>query len=76
METEIPFVINNEYVPHIAAKVFAYTDIKTLLICRFVSKSWKHHIDRKTLLWSKMSLAKAIKNDRLDVGHLIMENAK
>ena len=71
---DFPFVIKDEWVPDIADLVFRHFDTQTLLSCRAVSKQWKQYIDSQTHLWNKISLMKAVNEDRFDVVRLIIEN--
>ena len=81
---DFPFVISvqtegklrSECVPDIAALVFGHFDTQTLLCGRAVSQSWKEYIDTQTQLWSKMSLMKAVRDGRMDIVQLIVENSE
>ena len=42
-------------VPNLAAKLFQYLDIKTLLTCRLVSKKWLEFIEGEKFLWKKLT---------------------
>ena len=73
-----PFVIANEYTPHIAQKIFDYLDREALVKCRIVSKSWKELIDYKTCLWKDVTpqgYIQAVDEKRLDICRLIIANA-
>ena len=73
-----PFVIDVEFVPHIATKVFgslAQCDTDTLLKLRSVSIGWKKCVDTQTMLWNRMSLLRAVKDGRTDIAQLIIQNA-
>ena len=73
-----PFVIANEYTPHIAQKIFDYLDREALVKGRIVSKSWKELIDYKTCLWKDVTpqgYIQAVDEKRLDICRLIIANA-
>ena len=82
MATDFPFVIKGETrdmeEEDIAKKVFqllSATDTQTLLACREVSTSWRYGIDSFSGLWSRMSLFKAIRDNRTDICKLIIEHS-
>ena len=73
-----PFVIGNEYTPHIAQKIFDYLDREALVKCRIISKSWQKSIDYKTCLWKEVTpqgYIQAVDQKRLDICRLIIANA-
>jgi len=51
-------------------------DMKTLLACRETCWDFKFLIDKKTSLWSRVSLARAVKDEKVDICQLIVTNAK
>ena len=53
----------------------AHFDTATLLRCRLVSRGWRDAIDSHTELWNRMSLMRAIKDNRIDLCKLIVEYA-
>ena len=75
---DFPYVINGVSEEDTAVLIFAamaHFDTQTLLMCRSVSVNWRHAIDSFTKLWSRMSLAKAVKENRMDICELIILNA-
>ena len=78
-----PFVIEGENgpqkVPDIAEMVFGFMgqfDTKTLLTLRLVSQGWRECVDTLTPLWSRMSLVRAIQDERTDIAQLIIDNVE
>jgi len=72
-----PISIENTYVPHIATRVFRSMEnfsTENLLKFRSVSKCWKEGVDAHTSLWHRMSLMRAIKDNRMDVVQLVIDN--
>ena len=58
--------------------IFAYmanSDTLALLRCRSVSMGWRNTVDSQTLLWSRMSLRNAIRQNRIDICQLIVKYA-
>ena len=78
MSDDFPFVINGIAEEDTVTSFFASMadfDSKTLLRCRAVSRKWRDAIDRSTLLWSRMSLQRAVDQHRLDICQLIVSHA-
>ena len=51
-------------------------DNKTLLSCRAMNKIFRSSVDKKTKLWSRMSLQKAVSDKRIDICQLIVRYAE
>ena len=77
---DFPYVINGVAEEDIGDLFFGQSlgdfDTQTLLRCRLVSQGWKHAIDSNTALWDRMSLFKAVGDNRADICELIVEHAK
>jgi len=77
METEFPFIIRNQYLPHIAESIFQRLDQATLKKCRKVSTGWKHTVDSK-YLWCNVSATerqRAARDGMTGILKLICEKA-
>ena len=73
---EFPFVIEDEFTPHIAHMIFHLLDWDTLVQCREVTKVWKNYIDIRTSFWSDISPQRfvyAAESGRLDICQLIIQ---
>ena len=73
-----PFVVNDEFMPHIAVEIFNKLNRKELIKCRTVCSIWKDFIDSETPLWSKVSQSRftdAALKGQLDICKLIVDNA-
>ena len=73
-----PFTINHVSEEDIGTLFFtsmAHFDTATLLRCRLVSRGWRDAIDSHTELWNRMSLMRAIQDNRIDLCKLIVEYA-
>ena len=78
-EKPFPFVINGQYTPFIALKIFGMVDKESLLNCRAVSTDWRNLIDLHTLLWRNMNqnhYHEAARCGRLDICQLFIHRAQ
>ena len=76
---DFPHVINGVEEKDTTVAIFAsmaHFDTETLLRCRAVSKGWRDGIDAYTTLWSRMSMMRAVQENRLDICELIVEHAE
>ena len=77
--TQFPFMIKGVVEEDIATVFFSSTtdfDTPTLLRLRLVSKGFRDGIDSNTTLWSRVSLRKAVEQNRLDICELVVQHAK
>ena len=73
-----PFVVKDEFMPHIAVEIFNKLNRKELIKCRTVCSIWRDFIDSETPLWSKVSQSRftdAALKGQLNVCKLIVDNA-
>ena len=76
--SEFPFVIEGVEEPDTAKRVFqdmSHLELKDLLQARKVSPDWKWGIDNYSSLWDRMSLLRAVKDNRLDIVQLIVTHS-
>ena len=77
--TQFPFKIYGVVEQDIATMFFASAtdfDTSTLLKLRLVCKGFRDGIDSNTTLWSRVSLMKAVEQNRLDICELVVQHAK
>ena len=77
-DDHFPFVIYGVSEEDIVILIFALVatfDTATLLRLRSVSKRWRDAIDSRTKLWSRVSLRRAVLDNRIDICKLIVEYA-
>jgi len=75
---EFPFVIEGVNEPDTARRVFlamSHLDLEDLLRAREVSPDWKWGIDNYSGLWDRMSLLRAVEDNRLDIVQLIVTHS-
>ena len=75
---EFPFVIEGVEEPDTARRIFlamSHLDLKDLLRARKVSPDWKWGIDNYSGLWDRMSLLRAVEDNRLDIVQLIVTHS-
>ena len=78
-EFGFPCVIREQNTPHIAKKIFNLLDQEALCKSRAVSRGWQILVDSSTTFWSDFSsrqMIEAVKDERLDIIQLFIENAK
>ena len=79
IEFGFPFIIREQYTPHLAKKIFDLLDQETLCKSRAVSRGWQFLVDSSTTFWSDFSsrqIIKAVRDGRMDIIQLFVENAK
>ena len=77
-QSEFPFVIEGVEEPDTTRRIFqAMSNLDTLdlLRARKVSPDWKWGIDNYSGLWDRMSLLRAVKDNRLDIVQLIVTHS-